>query len=739
MLSFSWIRTLEGLRRPPSSSLRASSWALGAGIFLVILLLIAEALFLFGTMNLRSVSLLRRFADIPTAVTDEIGTRLIVGLLGVYGAVALYFGLGCALLIPPWKRGGSLPSRGRIIFSVALVFVWVLSSAAARLLAVHPYAASAIPGGEVLEPTIRSFWTPTWATFFVGLLSVLLLLVLARGRRRAEWAKTAVLLGFFFPLLGPSISSLSVEASTAAPSKAHYARPPVVLIGVDSLRRDHVGRFGGPSGLTPHLDEFLASSYEFSNAWTVVGRTHPSYVSMLTARTPDRHGVRYNRADPFFARRLPKTVGHALIDAGYTTRYLTDENMFSSLGIEHGFQRVGQPPTMLETYATRRFMEFFFLSSLPAKWTKGLIPALEHNRALHHNYDSKDFSDAVISAIDEERAKGGPFFVAAHICIAHFPGTQPGPEYRAHQPDGEPIIDYFKASLSHVKDGEMHVSRDRSRRLLGLYRAGVRRADAELGRIFEHLKRTRLFDDAWVIVWSDHGETFADSRGNPILPSHGLAVDEGGEDLKIVLGIRPPGGAHRHVKDTVSSVDIAPTLLAGLGLPALPGRREGRSLLPLTEDKELEEPILYAESGTHFGRKLDESAASYDFDLLRLYHFDEMSGELVTRRHFHDKLVLNKQRMVQLGDLRLVYEPMVDGSRRRRLIDWKEGKRPAPDITSAHPEEFELLNAALEAHLVDQEPQNLAQGVKKDELKSVWLPWLEVPDISREKGRSAPR
>jgi hypothetical protein len=199
--------------------------------------------------------------------------------------------------------------------------------------------------------------------------------------------------------------------------------------------------------------------------------------------------------------------------------------------------------------------------------------------------------------------------------------------------------------------------------------------------------------------------------------------------LKIVLAMRPPGGSHRKVDATVSSLDVVPTLLAGLGLAALPGEREGRSLLPLIEGKIIPEPILYAESGTHWGRKLDKDAAGYDFDLLELYRFDAATRELVTRRHFHDKLILGKQRMVQKGDFRLVYEPMVDGSRRRRLFDWRTGGRPAPDVRERHPQVFAELTEALDSHLVDQEPQRLAEGVKKDDLKARWLPWMSVGRI----------
>ncbi len=710
--------------QPSSSRARAALFSGACALGAVFALLVVEALGLFGTLQPTQLALLRRYADIPARVAQALAFRLAEGTALIYLLVGVYFALGVALFVYLTDVAKPAPSKARSLGTALGLLLWVLCSAAMKFIAVHPAGAAALPWGGRIEPWLRGFWSPGFALLGSCALGVVLVFALERRARWLTAARRALALLLFLPLLGPTVSTLEVGATGRSAADVAFERPPVILIGIDALRRDHVSRWGGPRGLTPHLDQFLSESHEFKNAWTVVGRTHPSYVSLLTARTPDRHGVRYNRADPFFAQRLPKTLGHALIEAGYSTRYLTDENMFSSMTIDHGFQKVGVPPSMLETYATQKFMRFFFVATLPARLTSHFLPALRHNRAAYHNYDSKDFSDAVIEALDDEGSSPQPFFLTAHLCTGHYPGTHPGPEFRAHQPKEAPLVNYFHASLRNLKDGDMHVPKERDVRLRGLYRAGVQRVDAELGRILGHLRETGLLDKAWVVVWSDHGETFTDRMGKPIVPSHGLAVDEGGEDLKIVLAIRPPGGSHKTIEQTVMSLDVGPTLLEGLGLPPLPGEREGRALFSLLESEPEGEPILYAESGTHYGRRLEKEAAQYDFDLFRLYRFDPNTGELVTRRHFHDKLILNKQRMVQKGRFRLVYEPMADGSQRRRLFDWQAGDRPAVDLSKDHPQVFEELNRALESHLVDQEPEKLAEGVEKDGLAPRGLPWL---------------
>jgi arylsulfatase A-like enzyme len=717
---------------------RARAALVGSGIAAgtIALVFVGEGLLLLGTIDPEKVRVLQSYADIPSSVSGALARQLVFGTAQVYLAVAAYAALAFWGLHFVWHEDAEKRSFGRVLLVTWGVLAWVGVSASLRLLAIHPYAAGAIPFGAIIEPSLRSWWTPAFANAATALLAVAVVLGLSFRESLGRIGRRAVTLLLFVPLLGPSVSSLEVEEPSKGASLGEFARPPVVLIGIDSLRRDHVSRWGAPSGLTPHLDEFLADSYEFPNAWTVVGRTHPSYVSLLTAQTPDRHGVRYNRADPYFAQRLPKTLGHSLIEAGYSTRYMTDDNMFSSMGLAHGYQSVGQPPSMLETYAARNFMGFFFLSALPAKWTSRFMPALLYNRAMHFNYDAKDFSDAVSEAVDEKVAEGRPFFLTAHLCSNHYPGSQPGPEYRRFQKGDVPAIDYFQASLKHFKDGDMHIPEVRDEKLRALYKAGVVRVDAELGRILNHLKEVGLFDKAWIVVWSDHGESFKDKRGAPILPSHGLAVDEGGEDLKIVLGMRPPGGAKRTIPSTVRSIDVAPTLLASLGLPPLDGPREGRSLVPLFSGEALDEPFLYAESGIHYGRKIDASTAKYRFDLLRLYRYHKASGELVTRRQFHDQLVTAKQRMVQKGHLRLVYEPLANGTQRRRLLDLRRAGASGEDWTASYPVEFQALNEELERHLVDLKPESLMSVVKDEGLKRSKVPWFLLPpeEVRQTKG-----
>jgi len=91
----------------------------------------------------------------------------------------------------------------------------------------------------------------------------------------------------------------------------------VLLVTIDTLRRDRVGAFGGPGGLTPTLDRLASEGLRFTRAYTSAPLTLPSHTSLLTGVSPPRHGVRANglfRLGP----SLP-TLATMLQQAGYRT------------------------------------------------------------------------------------------------------------------------------------------------------------------------------------------------------------------------------------------------------------------------------------------------------------------------------------------------------------------------------------------------------------------------------------
>ena len=108
------------------------------------------------------------------------------------------------------------------------------------------------------------------------------------------------------------------------------------------------------------------------------------------------------------------------------------------------------------------------------------------------------------------------------------------------------------------------------------YDGEIAYVDAELGRLMAELEKRGLTERTLTIITSDHGE----SLGEHEELAHGLFLYEA--TMRVPLIVSLPGAipAGRVAKQTVSLVDVAPTLLSVLDLTT-PERAQGRSLMPL--------------------------------------------------------------------------------------------------------------------------------------------------------------
>lgn len=132
------------------------------------------------------------------------------------------------------------------------------------------------------------------------------------------------------------------------------------------------------------------------------------------------------------------------------------------------------------------------------------------------------------------------------------------------------------------------------------YDGEIAYADEIVGRLVDSLKRRKLYDDATIVLLSDHGEGLGDHGEQ----EHGVFIYD--ESIRVPLIVRLPDGrgAGRRDASPVQHVDVTPTLLDLAGI-ARPPEWRGRSLRPLLESgAALDEQGIYSESmypRYHFG------------------------------------------------------------------------------------------------------------------------------------------
>jgi arylsulfatase A-like enzyme/Tfp pilus assembly protein PilF len=131
------------------------------------------------------------------------------------------------------------------------------------------------------------------------------------------------------------------------------------------------------------------------------------------------------------------------------------------------------------------------------------------------------------------------------------------------------------------------------------YDGEVAYADEIVGRLLASLKRRNFYDDALIVLLSDHGEGLGDHGEQ----EHGLFLYR--ETMRVPLMIKLPGQQHGglRVATPVQHIDVVPTVLDLLRLPPRTDLR-GRSLRPLFTGGSIPDHGVYAEAmypRFHFG------------------------------------------------------------------------------------------------------------------------------------------
>ncbi len=150
---------------------------------------------------------------------------------------------------------------------------------------------------------------------------------------------------FFLLLLivaGVAGGVLYLRRSAPAPAPP-TSRPNILLITIDTLRADRLGR-----GFTPAMDALAGAGVRFDNARTAVPLTLPAHVTIMTGLLPVAHGVRDNGV-VFKAQSPP--LARALRDAGYHTgafvgAYVLDRRFGLADGFDTYDDRIRRDPNL---------------------------------------------------------------------------------------------------------------------------------------------------------------------------------------------------------------------------------------------------------------------------------------------------------------------------------------------------------------------------------------------------------
>ncbi|MFT5682112.1 MAG: arylsulfatase A-like enzyme [Myxococcota bacterium] len=317
-------------------------------------------------------------------------------------------------------------------------------------------------------------------------------------------------------------------------------RPSVVLIVVDTLRRDHLGCYGYDRATSENLDRLAAESLRFTNAQSSAPWTLPSIASILTGRDAGPLGI--NRDETTLGEELV-LLPELLKADGYRTGAVVSQTFVSERwGVNQGFDTFDDSQVQGPSAIT----------------SPGVI-----DRAL-----------SFVNAQTEQQ----PFFLFVHLFDPHFAyiehegHTFSGPDYTGPVNSGTP---FRELNRRHV-DGDLTAAD--TVEMVRLYDSEISYTDAHIGRLLDGLRQTGLYDNTLIILTADHGEGFEEHEHI----GHGKTLHE--ELIGVPLLVRVPGRRGAVVTEPVSLLDIVPTVLAQTGSkPA--ALLEGEDLLEPRTDR----------------------------------------------------------------------------------------------------------------------------------------------------------
>ncbi|HEY8596684.1 MAG TPA: sulfatase [Devosiaceae bacterium] len=306
----------------------------------------------------------------------------------------------------------------------------------------------------------------------------------------------------------------------------------ILLMIADDLGRD-LGYFGNKGADTPNLDRLAARSVSFDNAFCTTASCSSSrsviYTGLHNHQTGHyghEHGINH-----FSTFADVPTVPAIFNDLGYLTAIIGKVHV--------------RPPSVYPW----------------TTWMEG------------DGRDVRGVADRAASVFARSKETGEPFhltigFQDPHRARGRFSFANetdwPGVRTRKFTPEEVEVPDYLP-DLPEV------------RRELAEYHQAVNRLDQGVGMVLEELESAGQADDTLVLFISDNGVPFLNAKST---------LYAAGCRLPFLLHV-PGGPQGLRNPSYVSFTDILPTFLDWSRADVPPGKRQGRSVLPILEQSEV--------------------------------------------------------------------------------------------------------------------------------------------------------
>ncbi len=326
-------------------------------------------------------------------------------------------------------------------------------------------------------------------------------------------------------------------------------RPNLLLVILDTLRRDRLQIYGNPRPTSPYFDQFADDHLLFTRAVAPAQWTIPAHASMFTGVYPARHGV--TQSNSALSGALP-ALAEILTAAGYHTAAFCNNPLVGVLdnGLQRGFADFfnyasaipNRPYGLPESRAKHAFLRWFrpHARRIGNQFAKSdelfriaLNPLFVPIWSKYIRFKGST-AESISDLISFWRAyhDGGrerPLFTFVNLMGAHTPYHPPRDMLERIAPEINRDKRAFAFMRQFNADGAAWASPRETpledwqmETIDAFYQAEIAAQDEQLGKLLYFLKQTGALDNTVVVIAADHGEM----HGEHDYFGHGFSVHQ---------------------------------------------------------------------------------------------------------------------------------------------------------------------------------------------------------------------
>lgn len=419
--------------------------------------------------------------------------------------------------------------------------------------------------------------------------------------------------------------------------------PNIVWIVCEDIS-PYLGVYGDATVRTPNIDALAKEGVKYTRVYTTAGVCAPSRSSIITGMNQISIGTQHMRTLTD-ASHLPEGI------SSYSAVLPPHVKAFPEYLRQAGY------------YTTNNAKEDYQFEEPVTVW-----------------------DDSSIGASYQNRAPSQPFFSVFNLAISHESQIISPPDSLYYDPDKMVLPLFYENTAQMRHDKAVLYTR-------------IEQMDTDLGEIIAQLKADGVYEDSYVIFYSDHG-------GN--LPWMKREILERGLHIPFIVKYpkRQHGGTVNN--DLISSIDFAPSMLSIAGIK-IPEYLQGKPFLGPMASNDKNKYIFAARD--RMDVQVDRVRSVSDGNFRYVYNFHPELPKFQNLAYRNQ--IASMKEILSMKDSGLIQNPY--------LLDWFTSPKPVEELYYTTKDPDEVHNLAT----------NPAFNLKKKELKKALFDWLEeVGDLS---------